>query len=244
MNKLVKADIKAGHQWKYTNKTSKKAKNFDEARSSGKYYCNCVDGVQWGLLKAGLAKSDGLAWYGQESTGMNWIGTNAKKNAEKYMTVKKYGSKTVKQLKASGELQPGDIVTYVSTSHTNVYLGGNKWFDSGHASCTTSGELAPYKASGWIRTKNYDNYKVGYVLRIKETVKYVYRVRLGIYSVEANAINKQNYMKSIKYDTFREQKTDGWHVYCGSFLNKSVAKDKVAELAKKKIPAEIEKVQV
>ena len=172
MSRLVKQDIAAGHKWRYTNTTSKKAKSFTNARKYKKYYCNCVDGVQWGLKLAGLAKSDGLSWYGSAGSGMAWLGANAKTNAKKYFRVKKYGgTKTVKQLKASKQLLPGDIVTYISMSHTNVYIGGkngNRWFDSGHATCTRSGENAPYKSSGWFCTKNYDNYKVGYVLRVKE----------------------------------------------------------------------------
>lgn len=50
-------------------------------------------------------------------------------------------------------------------------------------------------------------------------------------------------MKTKKYDTFRELQPDGWHVYCGSFENKTKANEKVAELAKKKIPAAIETVE-
>lgn len=173
MNTLVKQDIAQGHQWKYTNKTSRKAKTFAKARKNGKYWCNCVDGVQWGLKRAKLAESDGLAWYGSSGTGMAWCSRNAQANAKKYLKIKKYGgTKTVGQLRAQGKLVPGDIVTYISMSHTNCFLGGtkgHKWFDSGHATCTRSGESAPYKPSGWICTKNYDNYKVGYVLRVKET---------------------------------------------------------------------------
>lgn len=239
MNNLVKQDIAAGHQWKYTNKTSKKAKGFDQARASGKYWCNCVDGVQWGLLKAGLVGKDGLSWYGQEGTGMNWLNGNARKNAEKYLTVKKYGNKTVGQLKASGALQPGDIVTYISMSHTNVFLGGNKWFDSGHSTCTKSGEAAPYKATGWIRSKNYDSYKVGYVLRVKETQNYIYRVRVGIYSVYANAQSKVASMRAIGHDAFIEQQADGFHVFSGSYSLMTKAQEQVAALAKKKVAAVI-----
>ena len=77
-----------------------------------------------------------------------------------------------------------------------------------------------------------------------ETTKTVYRVRLGIFTAEANAIKKQEQMKAKNYDTFRDKKEDGWHVYCGSFEKKAKASEKVAELAKKKIPATIEIVKI
>ena len=51
-------------------------------------------------------------------------------------------------------------------------------------------------------------------------------------------------MKAKNYDTFRDKKEDGWHVYCGSFEKKAKASEKVAELAKKKIPATIEIVKI
>ena len=244
MNKLFKQDIAKGHKWCYTNKTSRKAKTFDNALKYGKYWCNCVDGVQWALKRSGLAESDGLAWYGSEGSGMNWIGSNSKKNAEKYLKVKKIGNKTVGQLKASGQLRPGDIVTYMTFSHTNVFLGGNKWFDSGHATCTQStGDGVPYKKSGWICTRKLDNYRVGYILRVKETVSY--RVRVGIYSVRENADAKLASLAAVGLDGFLESQKDGLHVYSGkTYSKKPNAQARMKELADKKIAAVIETVKV
>ena len=40
MNSTMKNDNSLGHQWRYCNVTSKKAKGFEEARTKGKYLIN------------------------------------------------------------------------------------------------------------------------------------------------------------------------------------------------------------
>ena len=76
MNKTAKADIAAGHQWKYCNVTKKKASNFEQARKQGKYLVNCVDGVQWACKIAGIPGS-ALSWFGAKGGKIAWCSTNA-----------------------------------------------------------------------------------------------------------------------------------------------------------------------
>lgn len=176
MNATIKADNAAGRQWRYCNTTNKKARSFPGARKAGKYLLNCVDGVQWAAKIAGVPSS-ALAWFCQNGN-IIWCGANAEKNAKKYFRIIRIGNKTVKQLQTEGILLPGDIIGYMSMSHTNCYYGSGKSFDSGHAFATGSGEGAKIrKVIGPLR---YGSMKVSYILRLKDRTQY--RVQCGAFA--------------------------------------------------------------
>ena len=243
MNRIVKGDIEAGHQWKYCNSSKKKSKGFDQARKEGKYLINCVDGVQWALKRAGLVGSDGLSWYGGHG-GPVWLNSNAEKNAKKYFQLIPVKTKTVSQCVADGTLQPGDVITYMGMSHTNAYLGNNKSFDTGHAYCTGSGEGAPFKK--WIGNLACKGYKIAYILRLKENGKKTeptptpapqptgtYRVQVGAYQKQAYADKLMKRLEDAEYDTFYEKINSIIYVYAGSFSDKARAEARKTELWKK-----------
>lgn len=180
MNKIMKQDIAAGHPWTYCNKGSKKAKDFDSARKEGKYKLNCVDGVQWGLKRAGIPSS-ALSWYGGKGH-IVWLNPNAEKNAAKYFEIIHLNMKVTTAVQ-KGKLCEGDILIYTSMNHTNAYLGWGKSFDSGHAYAVGSGEGA--KFTKWIGALSCKNHKISYVLRLKD--RQHYRVVLGTYDFSDNA---------------------------------------------------------
>lgn len=167
MNTTMKKDIEAGHPWSYTNK-KEKGKTFQQSRSKKYYRTNCVTGAQWGMLDSGVINSktrDGMQWYASKGK-IVWLNSKAEKNAKKYFDIIPVKTKTVQTCITDGTLKKGDVVTYMSLAHTNVYLGDNKSFDTGHAFCSGSGEGAKYKK--WIGTTPYRNYKVAFILRPKE----------------------------------------------------------------------------
>lgn len=241
MNSIMKQDIKDGHQWKYCNVTSKKANSFASARKQGKYLLNCVDGVQWGCKIAGIPSS-ALSWYGSEGS-IGWCSKNAEANARKYFDIIKVGNKTVKQLVDSGSLCEGDILTYMTMSHTNVYLGDigkytDRSFDSGHAYCTGSGEGAKFKK--WIGSLSCKSSRVSYILRIKDRVHY--RVQAGAY----NDINKANeqvaLLKENGFNGSIKDEDGMYKVQVGYFSGKKNAEKLVAKLNKKKIPSFVKEI--
>lgn len=200
MNRTVKADIANGRQWKYCNKSSHKGRGFEDTRKKGKYLINCVDGVQWACLIAGIP-SNALAWYG--SGGVVWLNSKAKERARKYFKIINAKGQTVRQLYDQGLLCEGDILTYVNLSHTNVYYKDGKSFDSGHAFCTGSGEHAPFKK--FIGKLQYSSQKVAYILRIKDRKHY--RAQAGAYANpdKANArvkelLEKWNIKSEVKIE--------------------------------------------
>ena len=235
MNKTMKADIAAGHQWKYYN-AKKRNKTFAAARKAKNYITNCASGVDWGLKIAGVPES-ALNWYGGIGK-IVWVKGDAKAQAKKYFDIIEIkGKKTVYQLYNANELVPGDILTYMNFTHTNAYYGNKKSFDSGHAYCTGSGEGAVFKK--WIGNLASGNAKVAYILRLKSRTHY--RVQTGAFTTktELNKHTKLLTSKKIKY----ELKTVGANtiVQVGYFSGKENATRWAADFTKKyNLPTSVE----
>ena len=164
INKVMRADNAVGHQWKYYN-TKRSQSTFDATRKSGKYYTNCAGGVYFGLKKAKLVTGDQCGWYGTKG-GIHWTDANSRQKAKKVFKIINFKGKTVGAAIKDGSLKPGDILTYMNISHTNVYIGNGKSFDAGHAYCNGSGEGAKFVR--WIGTTPYQGYRIAQVLRLKD----------------------------------------------------------------------------
>lgn len=218
MNTTIKADNAAGHQWRYCNVTSKKARTFPGARSLGKHLINCVDGVQWAAKIAGVPSS-ALAWYCQNGK-IVWCGADAKTNAKKYFRIIRVGNRTVKQLKAEGTLLPGDIIGYMSMSHTNCYYGSGKSFDSGHAFASGSGEGA--KIRKVIGSLRYGSMKVSYILRLKDRTQY--RVQCGAFTNMGVLQNVEQSLNRSGFKTVRIQEDGLVKLQAGLFESEANAR--------------------
>lgn len=224
LNRVMKADNEAGHQWKYYN-NKRSESTFKSTRAAGKYYTNCMGGVSFACKEAGIPAS-ALQWYGSMGK-IVWLSDKAKADCKKYfdiITLKKSVKKGVKK----GMIQPGDILTYTTMAHTNAYYGDSLSFDTGHAYCTGSGEGAPFKK--WIGTLSHSAKQVAYILRLKGNN--FYRVQVGAFSSVDNANKRAALIKQkTGFDCFKEQ-TDMIRVYCGSFENPRNAIDRVDDLEK------------
>lgn len=226
LNTVMKQDNKNGNQWRYYN--GKRSENtFEKTRKAGKYFTNCMGGVTLAAKYAGVPGS-ALDWYGDKGQ-IHWLNKDAKKNAEKYFDIIPVKTKTVQQCMKDGTLKPGDIVTFMTLTHTNAYYAENKSFDAGHAFCDGSGEGAAFKK--WIGTTPYKNYKIAYIFRLKSN-GVVYRVQIGAYSRQTNADKCVAECKAkTGFQAFYEKMADGQHhVFCGSFENKENANDRVTAI--------------
>lgn len=209
MNKTVKADNAAGHQWRYYNGKRSKS-TFEATRKAGLYITNCMGAVSFACKAAGVPAS-ALQWYGGKDK-IVWLNDHAKADARKIFDIIPL-HKTVKKAVKKGMIQPGDILTYESMSHTNAYYGDSLSFDGGHAYCAGSGEGAPYKK--WIGTLAHSGRVVSYIFRIKGD--YTYRVRVGEYNTKEEAdMRVAVIFKKSGFPCFIEH-TDKYRVFCGSF---------------------------
>jgi len=246
MDKLMREDIAAKKNWTYKNtNTSAISKTFDEARAKGKRKVNCACGVYWGLIGSGVVNSnrDGIQWYGNK--GFVFLGDKAKTDALKYFDlITSMKGKTVKACIQDGSLKPGDIVTYKTFAHVNVYLGNGKSFDAGHANCSGSGEGA--KFTKWIGSTPYQNYQIAEVMRLKEAApakKTEYRVQSGAYKTKGNAVKRSNVLTAKKIVNKVELIKGNYIVVLGKYSSKANAEKFAKDVAAKyKIDVSVEKM--
>ncbi|WP_283683264.1 glucosaminidase domain-containing protein [Parablautia sp. Marseille-Q6255] len=224
--KQLKADIAAGKSWEYRNPSKYLEEQWNKALKKGKRACNCALLARWALKEAGLIPQDTGIFYGKLGGTISW-GAGTKAAVTKTCDLIKIGNKTVKQLITSGDLQPGDIVTYVTMQHTNIYAGSGKWYDAGHAYCKGSGEGATYKS--WYGDGQYDNQRVGYIIRRRASSN-EYIVQAGVFAVKANAEKLFRKLKKAGFDALIKKRDAQWVVQCGVFSVRKNAKALVKRL--------------
>lgn len=230
----LSADLAAGKPWEYHNPSKYLEEQWANALSKDKRACNCALLARWALKEAGLIPQTTGIFYGALGGTIKWGGgTQAAVSAT--CDIIKVQSKTVKELISSGELLPGDIVTYVDLQHTNIYAGDGKWYDAGHAYCSGSGEGAKYKS--WYGAGTCDNQKVGYIIRRKasgnttaSSIKQ-HIVQAGSYESKANADKQAAKIKAAGFDALVKMGDDGqYKIQCGVFENRSLAEALVKKL--------------
>lgn len=224
--KQLKADITAGKSWEYRNPSKYLEEQWDKALKKGKRACNCALLARWALKEAGLIPQDTGIFYGKLGGTISW-GAGTKAAVTKTCDLLKIGNKTVKQLIASGDLQLGDIVTYVDFQHTNIYAGNGKWYDAGHAYCNGTGEGAVFKS--WHGKGQYDNQRVGYIIRQRAGSE-EHIVQAGVFAVKANAEKLFRKLKKAGFDALVKKQNGQWTVQCGVFSVRANAEALVKRL--------------
>lgn len=159
----VQDDNAAGKQWYYFNGKASKG-SFWATRKANMRWTNCCGGVQLAAYAAGVPKK-ALCWYLQRGK-IVWLNNHAEADAKEYFDIIKVGNKTLNQCIKDGTVVPGDILGYMTLSHTNAYLMPGFTFDSGHLWCEGKGEGAKY--TRWVGPLAYGNYKISYIFRIKK----------------------------------------------------------------------------
>ena len=229
----VLKDIAAGHAWEYAGSGER---TFAKAREKGNYKANCSGGVYWILRNAGVIPSSySCNWYGTIG-GFKWLTPTAEAEARKYFNIIDIHNKTVNQCIKDGTLHPGDIICYETFSHTNMYLGNNTSFDSGHNNCHGSGNGAKFYR--WVSPLTCGGYKIAQIMRIKENVvttqptSVQYRVQAGEYMLKDNANNMLAKVKKAGFDAKIVTVNGMYIVQLGIFSVKSNADALVAKAAK------------
>lgn len=224
-------DLDAGHQWEYAGSGER---TFAKARKKGVYKANCSGGVYWILRNAGvIPDSYSCNWYGTIG-GFKWLTANAQVEARKYFDIIDIHTKTVNQCIKDGTLHPGDIICYETFSHTNMYLGNNTSFDSGHNNCHGSGNGAKFYR--WVSPLTCGGYKIAQIMRIKEnvavpaaTTSVQYRVQAGSYLIKDNAYNMMTKVKAKGFDAQIVTVNGEYVVQLGVFGSKTNADNLVAK---------------
>lgn len=241
--KHLEADIAAGRKWEYRNPTKYTKERFDNAVSSGKRACNCALLARWAIKDAGLVPANLGTWYGEKNGNIHWSRETRNTILKTFDLIHISNRRTAGDLIKNGTLQPGDIVTYVDIRHTNVYAGGGKWYDAGHAYCSGSGDGAIFKS--WYGSGKHLGQKVGNILRVKAeyrsgsaagdkattgTVKRQYVVQAGAFAEKKNAEKLIEKVKAAGFSAILKTETYQYKVQCGVFNEKDNAEKMIRDL--------------
>lgn len=157
------SDIKKGIKWTRTTKADNLAEDWSRAKTQ-KHTSNALLFIRWALREAGLLSKISGRFNPSTNGDITFTGT-AKDELGRQFDIISVKSKTVNQMVASGDLKPGDIVSYVSFNHMNIYAGNGKWYDAGSAYCKKSTDGAEY--TSWMGDTKYGNQYVGTIMRKK-----------------------------------------------------------------------------
>lgn len=203
---------KLGEVWRYYN--TKTSATFDAAIKNKNYRANCATILNWVFRMLGVF-DPGMYVYGKLGGTLACDDKTMARLKEKCTLVHVNGKKTVDQCLKDEWIRPGDGVTYMDIQHTNIYAGGGKWFDAGHAYCRESGEGAKFVK--WLGPTVYGDQRVAYIISYPKREK-VYRVRVGIYKQKTSvAAIRAQIKEATGLDCFTESFSNGTHVFCGSF---------------------------
>ena len=231
--KQLEADIKAGKNWEYHNPSKYLEEQWSNALKNNKRACNCALLARWALKEAGLIPQSTKIFYGKLGGTIQW-GAGTKEAVTAACDLISIQNRTVQQLIDDGTLRPGDIVTYVNLQHTNIYAGGGKWYDAGHAYCNGVGEGAVYKS--WYGEGQYNNQKVGYIIRAKgneesnKPAGEMYIVQAGAYTKRSNAEARVQKLKAAGFDAFIKFEDNFYKIQAGAYEIKENAEKQVSKL--------------
>lgn len=155
--------VKKDGNWGYYNSMKTNGWTFKEARAKKRRSAQCAALPYWGLVEIGIL-DPGDSFYGKGGKIYWRKEASTKAKLKKYAKIIKV-NKTPNQLLKSNNLKVGDICLW--GGHTNVYAGNGKWYDAGHASCTTyKGSYSYDRFRSFGPVKNSMNSTVYYIIRL------------------------------------------------------------------------------
>lgn len=228
----LEADIAGDKNWEYHNPSKYLEEQWANALKNNKRACNCALLARWALKEAGLIPQDTKIFYGKLGGTIQW-GAGTKEAVTAACDLISIQNRTVQQLIDDGTLRPGDIVTYVDLQHTNIYAGGGKWYDAGHAYCSGSGEGAIYKS--WYGDGKYNNQKVGYIIRPKaeaggQTEECRYIIQAGAFDKKKNAEAQLKAILSAGFDAYISYTEGKYKIFAGAYEKEELAEKQVKRL--------------
>ena len=230
MNAEMIKSQQTGAKWGYYNSST--SPTFAKAIASGNYRANCATTANWALKMIKAIPGGVTGFYGDKGGTIKWKSAKIKEAVLAVADVISVGGKkTVNDAINDGTIIAGDIVTYYDMRHTNTYLGGGKWLDSGHAYANGQGDGAGW--STWIGNTYYGAQKVGSIIRLKVTEApepthepepaKQYRVQVGAYRLQENAAKIASRVRAAGFACIIKQYGQYWIAQCGIFSVKANA---------------------
>ena len=213
--KEMATQMAAIKSWYYSNVGC--AGTFKAAIDGRKYKSNCATLSNWIFRKLKITSS-GEYFYGKAGSIIQWRNNATQDAVRSKCDVFKVGV-TVKTALDLGMLQPGDICLYAK-QHTNVYAGGNKWYESGTVYANGSGAEGTPLHKFYGTTILYD-YVISWVIRYNDPAYKArareYRVQCGMFGNKANAKNLQANLKKAGIKAILVSQCGDYIVQTGRF---------------------------
>ncbi len=111
-----------------------------------------------------------MSLYKKYENGVNSYGGNmSEEEINSRFNVTEGNGKIAKDLIADGTIQPGDVIMWYNSGHTNAYAGNNTWYDTGRNFTGGYGSMEEYyfKTFGPLTITYYEDAPVWRILRIK-----------------------------------------------------------------------------
>lgn len=182
--KEMTTQMKGTPSWFYSNIGC--SRTFSTAFEKKNYKSNCATLANWILRKLNVTGA-GQTFYGRKGGTIQW-GAETEAAVKTMCDVFEL-NKTVDQALADGSLQPGDVCCY-GHQHTNIYAGGDKWYESGTVYSGGSGAEGTPIRKFYGSTALHD-WIISWVIRYNDSGykahQRTFRVQVGAYSKKANA---------------------------------------------------------
>lgn len=144
----------------YTYQNSGYKSTVKDARSSGNRTTNCVIVMNWVLKDAGLYSSGTLNHKYDGTCGYTFSGGVADA-VSKYFEIIPVSGKSISQLAAEGNLQPGDVIFY--QDHNQIIVDADRAMDAGRGNTEKVAVGSKFKC--FLGPNPYLNSKPGYIFR-------------------------------------------------------------------------------
>lgn len=170
MRKKLQSDKKG--TWTYSSGTGSKVRTYKLALKNKVYKVGPTLFVNWAMKQAGLYPESGttITPNATATDGWGWSSTDKKTVLKNFELITITRSKTAAAMAKSGDLKPGDIISYANKSYTNIYAGNNHYYDAGKDSCDKdSNGKSTNIFSDWYVYKPDNTMMVKSILRAKST---------------------------------------------------------------------------
>lgn len=170
MRKKMRADKKG--TWTYSTGTGSKVRTYKLALKNKVYKVGPTLFVNWAMKQAGLYPESGSLLTPNATTkdGWGWSDSDKKTVLKNFDLITITRSKTASAMAKSGDLKPGDIISYASKSYTNIYAGNDNYYDAGKGRCEkdSNGNTTDVFSDWYVNQPN-NTMIVKSILRVKST---------------------------------------------------------------------------
>ena len=165
IQELLEYDHSNGRYYSY--KGSGYESSIAAARANNNRLTNCIIVANWVLKDAGFYSSGNLNTTYDSSYGYVMPTDDCRRGIKEHFEIIR-GGKTLAQLKAEGNLYPGDVIIYSGVDHMNIFYYDGLAMDGGRGSTREKavGSIFNY----FLGPERYNTYTASWIFRAKDAL--------------------------------------------------------------------------